>query len=301
MSAPRTMVSGGTGYVGRFIVEGLLAAGHDVVVMGRRPPSPGFFTRDTGFVAAELDHDGDYSAAFHGQDNFVHGAFDHVPGRYRGGEGADAEGFRLRNQHGSNAMFQAARDAGVARAVFLSSRAVYGTQPPGLTLTEDTPPHPDTLYGEVKRAVERHLSGLERDGFATVSLRVTGVYGEPGPGRACKWTELVHRYVEGLPVESRVGTEVHGEDLAAAVLLALTAPMPAVLNVSDMLVDNADLLALVQKQTGLSHPLPPPADASRLNIMDCTRLRDLGWSPGGQPRLKDAVERILMRLGLQAS
>lgn len=297
MSTPRTLVTGGTGYVGRFIVEGLLGAGHEVVVMARRAPEPGFFSRPISFVAAELDHELDYRPAFEGVDSVVHAAFDHLPGRYRGGEGSDPEGFRLRNQHGSNAIFEAAREAGVTRAVFLSSRAIYGTQPAGMVLTEDTPPHPDTLYGEVKRAVERHLAGLERPGFATASLRVTGVYGEPAPGQACKWTDLFSGFLDGEPVEPRVATEVHGDDVASAVLLALAVPTPATFNVSDLVLDHADLLALVARLAGSSSAPPPPADASRLNVMDCTRLRDLGWRPGGQARLREAVERILMRLG----
>jgi nucleoside-diphosphate-sugar epimerase len=297
MNGPRTLVTGGPGYVGRFIVEGLLAAGHEVMVTGRRSPAPGFFSRPVGFAAAELHPDIDYGPVFAGVDNLVHCAFDHIPGRYRGGEGADPDGFRLRNQHGTNALMKAARQAGVGRAVFLSSRAVYGTQPPGLDLTEDTQPHPDTLYGEVKLAVERRMASMEMAGFGTAILRVTGVFGEAGPGRSCKWTELIHRYLEGMEVGSRVGSEVHGADVAAAVLLALTCPTPALCNVSDLLVDNADLLALAQKMTGSANPLPPPADGSRLNVMDCSRLHDLGWQPGGQARVKDTVERILMRLG----
>lgn len=297
MSAPRSLVSGGTGFVGRFIVEALLRAGHEVAVTGRNPPRPDFFSRAVAFVPVGLEPDMDYSPLFAGIDNFVHAAFDHVPGQYRGGEGGDPEGFRLRNQHGSNALFASARRAGVSRAVFLSSRAVYGTQPPGMVLTEETRPHPDTLYGEVKLAVERHLASLDADDFTTTSLRVTGVYGEPGPGRDCKWTGLIHRYLNGEDIPARVATEVHGDDVAAAVLLALGGEASGVCNVSDLVLDRADLMTIVQQISGVVQPLPPPADASRLNVMDCSRLLGLGWKPGGLPRLKETVERILVRLG----
>ena len=36
---------GGTGYVGRFIVEELLDLDMDIIVLGRTPPEPGFFSR----------------------------------------------------------------------------------------------------------------------------------------------------------------------------------------------------------------------------------------------------------------
>ncbi|MGO4841098.1 NAD-dependent epimerase/dehydratase family protein, partial [Rhizobiaceae sp. 2RAB30] len=41
MRRPRTLVSGGTGLVGRFIVEHLATAGHDVTVVGRNAPTEG--------------------------------------------------------------------------------------------------------------------------------------------------------------------------------------------------------------------------------------------------------------------
>ena len=298
---PTTLVSGGTGYVGRFIVEGLIEAGHTVIVMGRSEPPAKFYSMPVRFVPGQLHPVVDQTAAFKGVDFFVHAAFDHLPGRYRGGEGDDPAGFRHANVDGSNALFDAARRSGVRRAVFLSSRAVYGTQPAGMALSESTRPHPDTLYGEVKHAVERHLKGLSGDGFAGTSLRVTGVYGPAGPGREDKWTPLIRDWLAGRPIEPRAGTEAHGRDVAAAVALVLAAPEEdvrgAVFNVSDILVDRGDLLGIAQQLTGSSHPLPPAADASSINVMDTARIEALGWRPGGaklfQATVRTLVERVL--------
>lgn len=296
MSAPRTLISGGTGFVGRFIVEALLRAGHRVTVMGRRQPSAGFFSAKVGFAEGALDPDRDHQAAFEGIDNLVHAAFDHLPGRYRGGEGGDPDSFRRRNVGGSAALFEAARAQGVERTVYLSSRAVYGEQPAGMVLTEETAPHPDTLYGEVKLAGEALLDASCGDGPVGASLRLTGVYGPAGGGREHKWSALVRDYLAGLPIAPRAGTEVHGEDAAAAVLLILEARAETVarqaFNVSDIVVDRREVLGAVQQQTGSAFALPLPGDVSTLNIMATAKIEALGWKPGGWPLFEQTMRTI---------
>ena len=292
----RIIVSGGTGHVGRFVVEDLVAAGHAVRVMARTAPRPGALPHGVGFVAGSLDPGADQSSAFDGMDAFVHAAFDHVPGKYRGGEGDDPNGFRLRNLDGSVALFETAKRAGVRRVVFLSSRAAYGTQAPGRVLDETTVAHPDTVYGQVKHAAERALDMLADDPFIGVSLRVTGVYGPGAPGLPHKWSSLIGDYLAGVPVAPRVATEVHGRDVAAAVRLMLEAEPSALadrlFNVSDLLLDRRDLLSIVRDVTGCPHPLPEPADAGSLNVMATERLAGLGWTPGGRALLEETVAML---------
>lgn len=293
----RVLVSGGTGFVGRYIVEDLVAAGHAVVVMGRTRPPAGSVPGGVGFVEGTLDPGRDQRAAFEGADAFVHAAFDHLPDRYRGGEGDDPAGFRMRNLVGSAVLFHQAKTAGLRRIVFLSSRAVYGVQPPGAVLDEDTEPRPDTLYGEVKLAAEAALRDLRGGGFFGVSLRVTGVYGPAGPGREYKWAGIFRDWLAGQEIAPRVATEVHGRDVAAAARIALETPADRigtdVLNVSDLLLDRHDLIALVKAATGAPHPLPARADAASLNVPDTARLRALGWRPGGRERLETTVRQLL--------
>ncbi|MEQ8296919.1 MAG: NAD(P)-dependent oxidoreductase [Nitratireductor sp.] len=296
---PATLVSGGTGLVGRFVVEALLAAGHAVTLLGRTAPPAGFFPRATGFVEAALDPGCDRSAAFAGIDFFVHAAFDHLPGRYRGGEGDDPAGFRRRNLDGSLALFDQAKRAGVRRVVFLSSRAVYGRQPPGAALFEDTPCHPDTLYGTVKHAAEQGLFGLGDAGFCAAALRITGVYGPPAANRAHKWQPLFDDFLAGRPVAPRVAGEVHGADVGQAVRHVLAAAPGAVcgevFNVADIVLDRHDLLALVGEAAGAGGPLPALADQAPLNLMDTRKLRALGWRPGGMALLKHTVREMCAR------
>ncbi len=285
------LVTGGSGYAGRFIVEALLAAGHSVATTGRTEPDAGFFSGPVDFIGADLEPANAKRTLFNGVDGFVHAAFHHVPGRFRGGEGDDPETFRRLNLDGSVALFAAAKQAGVSRAVFLSSRAVYGAQPPGVVLDETTAPQPDTLYGEVKLAAERAIAAMADDGFLPIALRATGIYGPAGPGRRHKWAELFATCEAREDIPPRVGTEVHGDDMAAAVRLMLEGDADGlragsspdlVFNLSDILLDRHDLLAEYVRITGLGAPLPQRADASAFNAMDCTRLKRLGWTPRGR-------------------
>ncbi|MEE4121044.1 MAG: NAD(P)-dependent oxidoreductase [Paracoccaceae bacterium] len=282
-------VTGATGAVGHWIAAGLLAAGHEVVALGRRPSrhaAASFRPFELGGPAPDPS----------GLDALVHAAFSHVPGRYRGGEGDDPGGFARLNRDGSVRLFEAARAAGVARVVFLSSRAVYGGWRPGTALHEGLETRPDTLYGEVKAAAERALAGLSAAGVIGVSLRATGVCGPPVPGLPHKWRPLLDAFARGEPVAPRAGTEVHAGDLAAAVRLLLDAEAgalaPGLFDCSDILLDRRDLLAEWSALTGTPGPLPDRADASQVSVMHADRLRALGWRPRGRGGVTEVLRAL---------
>ncbi|MBK5934322.1 nucleoside-diphosphate-sugar epimerase [Rhodovulum imhoffii] len=285
----RLAVTGGTGLVGRFIVEAALRAGVRVTVLSRTT---------SAIFSAPVDQPG-YSLGeapnLNGIDALVHCAFCHLPGRYRGGEGHDPDGFVRVNLDGSLRLFEAARSSGVGRVIFLSSRAVYGSYPPGTELEETLPPRPDTLYGEVKWWTEQALTAMTVPGFTALNLRATGVYGPAGPGRQHKWAALFADYLAGHPIAARCGTELHGDDLAAAVMRILETPpdeLNGPLNASDIVLDRHDLLALVAEKTGCPHPLPPRAETP-VSVMRTRRLRQLGWQPGGLARLRASLPALL--------
>jgi UDP-glucose 4-epimerase len=279
----RIAITGGTGLVGRFIVEDCLARGQDVTVLGRTPPRPGFFSAPVRFLPFDLGGD---PPALEGHDRLVHAAFDHLPGLYRGGEGGDPDGFLRRNVGGTLALFAMAERAGIDRGVFISTRAVYGDYPEGTPLDESLTPRPDTLYGRAKLLVEEALTGR------ATNLRVTGVYGPPGPGQQHKWADLFDDFAKGRPIAPRIATEVHGVDLARAVRIVLELDAPPVLNVSDLLLDRHDLLAEVARLTGSARPLPPRS-AAAVSVMRTDRLRALGWIPSGVEGLRDALTQMI--------
>ncbi len=289
----KVLVSGGTGLVGRYVVEDLLAAGYAVAVGGRRRPQPGLFSMPVDFVPLTLDPDEDQRHIFDDAYFFVHAAFSHVAGRYRGGEGDDPEGFRRLNLDGTVRLFETAQRAGIRRCVFLSSRAVYGDRLAGERLGETTDAAPNTLYGQMKLDAERALFTLDAPGFTTVSLRATGVYGDLTPN---KWDDLFADYLSGRPVPSRAGTEVHGRDLARAVRLMLETEAARIdreiFNVSDILTETHEILRLLQEETGCPHALPAPAPRGVVSAMDTAKIQALGWTGGGKALLRQTIRKL---------
>lgn len=265
----RIALTGASGIVGHFVLRAARVAGHRVTRLDR---STGFQLGD----APDLT----------GHDALIHCAFAHAPGRYRGGEGDDPESFLRLNRDGTFRLFDAAVRDRVNRVVFLSSRAVHDGHPPGTLLPDDLPARPANLYGQVKADAEACLAGLSVQG---TSIRATGVYGQPE-----KWHGLFGDYLAGHPIPPRIATEVHGDDLAAAILLLLDQPNPpAQVNCSDLILDRHDLLAGVQALTGCLHPLPARADPTPLRVQTCDRLRALGWHPGGMAKLRATLPHIL--------
>lgn len=286
----RVLLTGGSGIVGGFVVPALARAGHEAIHLSRRPPLPaaGAPAPEAAWVPWDLAaRPSDLPSA----EALVHLAFDHRPGAYRGGEGDDPDGFLARNRDGSLALFDAARAAGARRIVFLSTRAVYGDARRGETLRETDAPRPDSLYGAMKLEVEQAL--LAHPGGA--ALRATGVYGRAPGAASHKWSGLFADYLAGRPVASRAATEVHGDDLAAAVVLLLDRAADGVFNASDLLVDRADLLAGLQARAGSPHPPPPPASGPPPGRMAADRLRALGWAPGGEARLAAFLDAETLR------
>lgn len=292
----KALVTGGTGQVGRYIVEELLQAGYAVTVAGRTPPANEVFSMPVGFHEFTLDAEDYPDTLFDGVTCLVHAAFDHIPGRYRGGEGSDPERFRARNLGGSMRLFEAAKRADVRHALFLSSRAVYDGLEPGLPLSEEADLAPTSLYGEVKLRCEQAVAALIGPDFTTASLRLTGVYGDLRPN---KWDGLMTDYLAGRPVPVRAGSEVHGRDMGRAVRLMLEAEASQVggesFNVSDLVTDTRDILSIVKDARGCPHPLPAPADKMAVAAMACGKIRALGWKPGGPVLLAQTVRRLAGR------
>lgn len=261
----RIALTGASGIFGGFLLAAARARGHRVVTLG-------------GDIPWRLGQAVDLG----GFDALIHAAFAHLPGRYRGGEGDDPQGFTAANLTGSLRLWADSR--AVPRRLFISSRAVFDALPAGTLLAEDRPPAPASLYGRVKAEAEAAL--LAQGGAV---LRATGLY---GPGRAGeKWAPLFAQAAAGAAPAPRRATEVHAADAARAALLILEAGAGGAFHASDLLLDRRQLIAA--RAEAIGRPLPlPAADDGPVSVLDCKRLESLGWRPGGWPQLGATLARL---------
>ena len=295
----RVAVTGATGIVGRFVVAGLQAEGAAIRALVRPTSDRSGLLGDIHFVVGDIADHTMLNALVEGVDAVVHCAYAHAPGRYRGGEGEDRFGFWRTNLLAGVELMEHARRAGVERLVLMSSRAVFGRDTPATDwVDDDTRPVPDTHYGALKLALEAHASAFSAtDGVCYASLRPTGVYGLTHPVEDSKWYDLARLVASGGPLPAaRLGTEVHGTDVADAVWRLLTAPESAVagrtFNCSDLTVDTREVMAALARQLGRPARLPAAA-GNRLSHPMCTAaLQALGWRPSGEARLAEAIDQL---------
>jgi len=215
----RTLVSGGAGFVGSHIVEQLLDAGHEVVVLDSLEPTahdgvPDGLPGGADYRWRDIRDPDSWRSALAGVDAVCHQAA-------RVGLGvdfADVRDYVDHNDAGTAAMLWALHDARFAgRLVLASSMVVYGegtyrcprhgeVRPhprtvddleagqfePGCprcgravawrTTTEDTPTDPRNVYAATKLHQEHLCSAFGREhGIAVTALRYHNVYGPRMP------------------------------------------------------------------------------------------------------------------------
>ncbi|MFA0791641.1 NAD-dependent epimerase/dehydratase family protein [Microbulbifer echini] len=300
-------ITGASGYVGQFIVRYFLDHGYRVRALSRTGRKSGLFpcATSSGFewVAGDMADRHISSKFVRGLNAVVHCAYDHIPGRYRGGEGKDLSRYLESNLNSTLGLMQEAHSAAVDKFVFISSRAVYATGHLRGSLYEHQAARPETFYGAYKSAVEAMVSAwAQQRQWHAVSLRLTGVYGVVNPLERSKWYDIARAVVSGKPyTKARAATEVHGEDVARAVELVLSeedAKGQAV-NCSDRLVTYREVAEILQSMMGKRSPLPPEAEGEPPAAMDCAYLQGKGFHFGGTERLHHSLRLLAEAVQLE--
>jgi UDP-glucose 4-epimerase len=216
-----TLVTGGLGFVGRYLVRRLTADGHRVISYNRD-----FSESDDPSVVAVQGELYDIPRLLrtlqeHEVDRIAHTAAMSHPEL---SIDLPVTTFTA-NVEGTLHLLEAARLTGVRRVVNFSSECAYGDQETGL-VQEDARPLPNTPYGVTKVATE--LMGRVYGrlyGVDVISLRITEVYG-PGNPMPEVLREMIAAAVHGRPFRLDEGGEhrfqfVHAEDVARAAHAAL--------------------------------------------------------------------------------
>jgi nucleoside-diphosphate-sugar epimerase len=177
----KTLVTGGAGFIGSHIVQTLLEQGRQVRVLdnfstGKRENLEHLRQRykdQLEILEGDLRDSAVVEQAVHEIDVIFHeAAFVSVPQSMEEPQAC----FDV-NITGTSKLFDAARRAGVRRAVIASSAAVYG-ESDVLPLVEETPLQPKSPYAVSKRVDEMYGELFTNSfGFEITALRYFNVYG----------------------------------------------------------------------------------------------------------------------------
>jgi nucleoside-diphosphate-sugar epimerase len=209
------LVTGGTGFVGRRLVNQLAASGESVRVLTRNPGRATFPARVEA-VTGDLADAGSLSRAVSGAQAVVH-----LAARLPAAGAAGAEIARV-NAAGTEALAAAARAAGVARFVHGSSAGVYGDGTGTAPHRESDAPHPGNAYEHSKLAGETALrAALEGSTVAWTILRPSGIYGPGRPATAALFRDVAARRVWLHGPAPVIVHPTYVDDVVAAVQLVL--------------------------------------------------------------------------------
>lgn len=171
------LVTGGAGYIGAHVVRSLLSEGYQAVAFDDLSTGKRAFVPDG--VPLIVDTILNTDAVTRALRDHKCGGVIHVAGyKYAGVSVRRPIHTFTQNVSGTASVLSAMAEADVSRLVFSSSAAVYGT-PQTDIVTEDSPQHPESPYGESKLAAEWLINDVARarEGFQAVSLRYFNVVG----------------------------------------------------------------------------------------------------------------------------
>lgn len=304
MSRKPLLVTGGAGYIGAVLIRRLLEAGAEVRVLDR------MLHGERGLDGLESEprltvlrqdlrdprvHDG----ALEGVEHVIHLAA--IVGDKACAQ--DEERAVQTNWTATVAFARRAAAVGVRRFVFASTCSVYG-EGRGEVLSEDSPVRPLSLYAETRWHAEQgilELAGAER--FEPVLLRFGTVYGlSPRMRFDLVVNFLAQQAVRKGEVSIFGGSQwrpfVHVMDIARAIEMALTGPLPQggdpVINVGDNL-ENYQLRDLKedleQRIPGTRVRIVPDAVDPRTYRVSFDRIESL-WGFRATRRVADGLEEI---------
>jgi dihydroflavonol-4-reductase len=214
----KTLVTGGTGFVGRALVVELLASGREVRVLARHPEHTALVGLKVEVVRGDLRDPDSLAAAAKGCHRVFHVAADYrlwVP---------DPEVMYAVNVQGTRDLLAAAAEAGVTRIVYTSTVGTLGNPGDGTPGDEETLVSFADMVGHYKRSkflAEQAVLEAAQNGLPVVLVHPSAPVG-PWDSRPTPTGQMMVEFVKGrMPAYLETGLNlVHVRDVARGHLLA---------------------------------------------------------------------------------
>ncbi len=302
MPSPRkVLVTGGLGYLGRHVVEALLGAGREVVILDHSDGKPPADAPHCRVVRDDFRRVGDHPDVFTDSACVVHLAWSSVPATSAQDPVADVQD----NVAGTVGLLEACVRHGVPKVVFSSSGGtVYGRHQ-YLPIDEAHPTRPANLHGAMKRSVEAYLDAwYETRGLDYTALRIGNLYGpfQRYRTRFGAVSTFIRQVVRGEEIEiwgdgKVIRDYVFVDDVVSAVVAAVEQKLEEkVFNVgTGRGCDLNELVAIIERAAGRKakgrHEAPRGIDVPA-SVLEAGLLRSRsGWKP--RVTLEEGVRVIL--------
>jgi nucleoside-diphosphate-sugar epimerase len=264
----RILVTGATGFVGRYLCPVLSARGHLVTAAVRSMPDELIKGTKHTVAVGEVDGETDWSEAVVEQDAVIHlVARTHVMG-----ETDNDQLYYQTNVEGTRALATAAIKAGVGRFIFLSSIKALAEESGQSTLTEDMIPIPEDAYGRTKLEAEQILlkcaSGTDMN---TTIVRPPLIY---GVGAKANLLKLLKACDKGVPLP-----------------LGLINNRRSLVSLGNL----ADALAVLVEAAGVDHEIFHVSDGDAISTTEL--VRRISFALGRSPRLVPVPVWVLKLAG----
>jgi transketolase len=291
------LVTGGAGYIGRWLSRELVGRDIQVVALDRLAPDPKSnlpLPPEVAFVLGDTTNR-EVLLAVTRQRPF--NVIVHLAGVVTMGCEQDPDlGMRV-NLHGTHNVLEVARLAGIPRVVFASTISVYGPNVPQ-PITENASAEPLTWYGQSKLMAEQlGLYYQRRYGLDFRAARLAAIVGpfRVAAGSATLYTTMIlEKAALGEPyvieVDERAATPIcYARDAARALATLATAESAPsrIYNIGTCRATSLGLLELAKKRYPEAkiefRPDPAMAEVGRISwnweLSTEAAAKELGWRP----------------------
>lgn len=289
----KILVTGGTGFIGSFVVEALLSNGHEVQVIANGRQLPVYLqtlSNQITYYQGDFGETDVLEKALQGCDAVIHLAWSTVPKQTMGATAYEFSG----NLNSNINLIEKCIDFNIDKFVFISSGGtVYGI-PEQIPVAENHPQNPISNYGLGKLTMEKLLYLYHHNQhFNYTVLRVSNAYGErqnlyKNQGVIGVWLKNIS---QNKPIEiwgdgSVVRDYVYVQDVANAVLNALAKVKSAdIYNIGGGGKGHSlnDIIAVIKEELGISFEVnykPSRNFDVPVNILDISKaIAEIGYQP----------------------